>query len=249
MAKVGGFSYKHRIIYSLIGFHLLHLTLLSEYLLDSVGAYPSGYLISKIISAPEYLLPGKDHITMFLTMFFWGSAGFLLGYVQDRLSAAKVKTLRRSDKNMNMTNPYIDKIIKNPENKSIKKGYTPRDWMIIISTVLCASLMALIVILPAIVSHATGHPDRYACSKVETDAQNTMAALANYFAEPDQNEVPSAQDLMRSEGLTIDKNSTVIIDGTIDRIRVAVIENENRCVQGNKFEQYLGGCAGTWLRE
>ena len=90
---------------------------------------------------------------MFLTMSCWGSAGFILGYVRDRLRVAKVKTIWKSDRNKKIKNPYIDKIIKNPANDRKKNGYTLRDWIIIISTILCASLIAFIVIIPKIMYH------------------------------------------------------------------------------------------------
>jgi hypothetical protein len=74
-----------------------------------------------LIFVSGYLIPEKGDMAMILVMFFWGSAGFLFGYVQDRLGVAEVKTIKRSDKNKNMTNSYIDKIIKNLENKKKKK--------------------------------------------------------------------------------------------------------------------------------
>jgi hypothetical protein len=232
-----------------MGFFLLQLTLLPEFLLGFIGVFPSLNLAGLIILLPGSLLPANGLITMLLIMFFWGSAGFLLGYVKDRRDAVKVITARRPDKNRNMTNPYIDKIIKNSETNSKKKGYTPRDWIIVISTIFCSVLIAFTVIFPAIMMHVTGHPHQYACSKVESDAQNTLAAIASYFSDPENTEVPTVQDLMNSEGLTIDKNSTVTVDGTIDRIRVAVLDNTKTCVRGNLYEVYMGGTSGEWYRE
>ncbi len=148
-----------------------------------------------------------------------------------------------------MTNPYIDKIIKNPEKNNKKKGFPLGDWIIIISTIFCASLIAFIVILPKIVWSVTGPPEISPCAKVETDAQSTLVALVSYFSETDKNEMPTVQDLMKSEDLTIDKNSTVIIDGPKDSIRVTVIENKNRCGKGIIFEVNMGGAAGEWHRK
>ena len=153
MTNGGTFGYKYRIIYGLIGFGLFHLTFLSVILLNFIGASSVSYLIYRVVSAPENLLPGEGQLTMFLTMSCWGTAGFILGYVKDRLRVAKVKTIWKSDRNKKIKNPYIDKIIKNPATDRKKNGYTLRDWIIIISTILCASLIAFIVIIPKIMYH------------------------------------------------------------------------------------------------
>jgi hypothetical protein len=145
-----------------------------------------------------------------------------------------------------MANPYIDKIIKNLKKERKKKGYKFRTWIIIISTTLCVSIIAFPVFIE-ILEHLINPHDPHACFQVQIDAQNTLSAIASYWADPTQkDEVPTVQDLMRTEDLTIDKNSTVIIDGPIDRVRVTVINKEKRCVRGNKFEVYMGGTAGTW---
>jgi hypothetical protein len=243
MTKVGVSSQKYRLIFTQVGFILFHLTLISEFLLYSDGAYSFfWYLIHIITSAPGYLLPGYGSITMLIILFFWVSAGFLLGYVKDRRDAAKVKTIKRSDKNK--------KITKNHENKSIIKDYTLKDWImerrwnIIISTNLCAYF----VIIPVIMLHLDG-PAECTCCKFETDAQNTLAALASYFSEPEHTEVPTVQELKNLESLTLNKNSTVIIDGPKDEILVRVIDNTKTCVRGNIYEVYMGGTAGEWYAD
>jgi hypothetical protein len=94
-----------------------------------------------------------------------------------------------------------------------------------------------------------GYPELSPCSKIETDSLNTLAALASYFSEPTHTELPTVQDLIISEDLTLYKNSTVTIDGTVERIRVTVIEDKSKCRRGNKFEVYMGGTAGEWDHE
>ncbi len=144
-----------------------------------------------------------------------------------------------------MPNPYIDKIIKNPKNKSKKKGYTLKVWIIIISSLLCASFIAFLLPNFIIVDQ------KCFCCYLETDAQNTIAAIASYFSEPEHsvNDVPTFQDLVENEGLTINKNHTVIIDGPRDRVRVTVINNTGECRRGKKYVREMGGGPGTWYQE
>jgi hypothetical protein len=198
MEKAGVFSYKYRIIYSLIGFFLLYLMTPPVLLLQSVGAYSLSSLIITILLAPAYPLPEEGPLVVLLVMFFWGSVGFYLGFVKDRFNVSKVKRIKQFDRNVQMTNPYIDKIIKNPENKSKKRGYTLRDWIILISTILCASFIILIVNFPEIIWFVERPRGCSWCGETETDAQNTLAALASYFSEPEHTEAPTVQEWYRS---------------------------------------------------
>jgi hypothetical protein len=219
MEKAGVFSYKYRIIYSLIGFFLLYLMTPPVLLLQSVGAYSLSSLIITILLAPAYPLPEEGPLVVLLVMFFWGSAyplpeegplvvllvmffwgsvGFYLGFVKDRFNVSKVKRIKQFDRNVQMTNPYIDKIIKNPENKSKKRGYTLRDWIILISTILCASFIILIVNFPEIIWFVERPRGCSWCGETETDAQNTLAALASYFSEPEHTEAPTVQELVHT---------------------------------------------------
>jgi len=248
MKKAGVFSYKYRLIYSLIGFGLYQLTFLSVILLNSIGANSVSYQIYRVISAPENLLPGGDQITMLLTMSCWGSAGFLLGYVQDRLRVAKIRTIWKSDGNKKFKNPYINKIIKKPENNSKKKGDNSEHWA---TKTFCLLWVAfcmywiLFLFLPDLGYDFLG-VNKYTCSNIESDAQNTLAALAAYFSEPDKDEVPTLQDLVRTENLILHKFSTVLIDGPRDRLRITVIDNKRKCPRGKKYVVDMGGTSGTW---
>ena len=141
-----------------------------------------------------------------------------------------------------MTNPYIDKIIKNPKKKSKKKGNTSEHWatksFCILFVAFCMYTV-LFLILP-ILGYDFFGVNESTCSAIESDAQNTHAALASYFSEPDKDEVPTLQDLVESEGYYINKNHTVIVDGTIDRIRVTVIDNKGKCPRGKKYVLEMG---------
>ena len=229
-------------------FELLHLILLPGIVVQFLDEHGTSFTIYDIMSTLGSLLPGKNEFTMFLIMFFLGSAGYLLGYFQDRLSVTKVKTLKRSRDDKKTKNPYINKIVKSPRNKSNKKG-RPVGNLLRISNRLFIILITGAVLFSMFIpdlwqSSVTGC--RSPCSLVETDAQNTLAALASYFSEPENNEVPTLQDLIRTEALTLNKGSTVIIDGPKDAIRVSVIDNKKKCPRGDIYEVYMGGLTGEW---
>jgi apolipoprotein N-acyltransferase len=122
MTKFGVFNYKYRIGCGLIGFFLLYLISPLIFWFQSVGAYSLSSLIITIMLAPARPLPEEGPLVVLLAMFFWGSVGFFLGYVKDRFNVSKVKGIKRSDKNMQMTNPYIDKIIKTLRTKAKREA-------------------------------------------------------------------------------------------------------------------------------
>ena len=246
MTKVGVISYEYRIIYSILGPPLIFLSILAVDIFDIIGASAVSYIIHFIIAAPGYLF-GRDLIKLLSIMFFWSIVGFLVGYVKDLRNARKMLTKKRSVTNKKMTIPNIDNRIKTPEKNIKENVYTLRDCITIFSIILCPSFIGLALVTPLWYVHGPDHT--YRCMNIETDAQNTLAALASYFSDPDKNELPTVQDLMRSEDLIIRKNSTVIIDGPRDEIRVTVIDNKNRCVRGNRYEVYMGGTWGEWYGE
>ena len=249
MPKVNLVPYENRIIYSLCGFVLLHITLQYESFFGRYGTHFLLSLISAIISSPGYLVPGKGYTKALLIMLFWASAGYILGYFLDRLHAAKEKSLKRCVKNKTIKNPYVDKILKCPENHSQKKVKKLKDYFWEISIVSCV----LILLTPAFLEllwYTIGHPGPCSsCYKFETDAQNTLASLASYFSESETDEVPTLQDLMRTEDLVLHDGSTVNIDGPKDEIRVRVINHKVKCPRGNTYEVYMGGTAGEWYSE
>jgi hypothetical protein len=134
--------------------------------------------------------------------------------------------------------------MKNLENKSKKKRNIFRNLFLIL-----AFLFIFIFIgAPILIDFLTG-PAKCRCCQAEADAQNTLAAIASYFAVPDNNRLPTFEDLVEHEDLVINENSTVIIEGSLDDIKVTVIDNKSKCPLGNKFVVHMDGVPGTWYSE
>ena len=67
-----------------------------------------------------------------------------------------------------------------------------------------------------------------------TDAQNTMAAIASYYADPEHTTLPTVDQLMKEEDLTTDFPVT-IDGGPNEDIIVTVIDYHAECPKGNKI--------------
>ncbi len=116
-------------------------------------------------------------------------------------------------------------------------------------------------ILQSIEKYIQGHPKQYqylqivhnisnsilrmVCAKVETDALNAGAALANYFAYPTHINLPSTTELFRQMGYT-PTNRIELSGSPNDTIRIVVHDVTGRCRQGNRLVYTMPGGVKQW---
>ncbi len=131
-----------------------------------------------------------------------------------------------------------------PILKINKKGFTLIELMIVI---------AIIGILAAIaIPNFIAYRDKAFCSQAENDAQNTLAALTSYYADPDHTGVPDTVMLISVEDLSLNNTTgDVIVSGSITGIMyVQVFDSTMRCPYSSggtiPFTDTIGGEEGDW---
>ena len=123
--------------------------------------------------------------------------------------------------------------------RSNKKGFTLIELMIVI---------AIIGILAAIaIPNFIAYRDKAYCGQGEHDAQNTLASLSSYYADPDHIGVPTIAQLVALEELSLNNSGNVSLSGNATGVMtVTVTDGSGRCPRVTVFTATMGGAEGSW---
>lgn len=84
------------------------------------------------------------------------------------------------------------------------------------------------------------------CASIESHAQATMAAVADYFSDPYNDQIPTTEQLKSKGGY--DEQYPTAIGGSIDDdIMITVFDENNICRKGRSYVAGMGS-GGRWLK-
>ncbi len=87
-----------------------------------------------------------------------------------------------------------------------------------------------------------------ACDRMESDAHNTVAAISSYFADPDHMALPTVDQLIEQEDLSLNCRVELEENANGEPI-ITVIDDTAKCRKGMKYVYHFDGSASEWIIE
>ena len=123
-----------------------------------------------------------------------------------------------------------------PRDKIAQK-YTAKSAGVVVAVVACFFGFIFVVgILAAIaIPNFIQFRNKAACVLVEAEANNALAALQEFLADPKNTHVPAPDELFSATGFEADKRISVYLEGDADKILIQAVDNTGRCPNGESY--------------
>ena len=132
-------------------------------------------------------------------------------------------------------------IIRKPSEK--KEGWALLKWAVIVIICVSGAMFILNTLVPdeKMISESK-------CSQMENDAENTLAAISSYFANPERTTLPTVDQLIKEEDLWTTYPVKLEGDPEEDIIVTVINNGDNQCPKGKKYVVVMGGGEGVWKK-
>lgn len=121
--------------------------------------------------------------------------------------------------------------------EEIARKYTAKGAGAVVAVVACVFGFIFIGgILAAIaVPNFIAYRDKAFCAQVEAEANKTIAALSDFYANPNNTGLPTLEELVDATGLQPDERVTVELAGEPGDITLQAYHNQGTCSKGANF--------------
>ena len=102
------------------------------------------------------------------------------------------------------------------------------------------------VVAAIAVPNYIAYKDKAFCSRVESAANNTVAAISQYYADPNNTGLPSIDELAAVTGYMPIENVTVDLSGTEYDPVITVFDNSGKCPRGRYLVITQDNFPGEW---
>lgn len=119
----------------------------------------------------------------------------------------------------------------------IAQKYTSRGPGVVVAAVACFFGFIFVVgILAAIaIPNFIAFRNKATCVQVEMEANQALAAVTDFFADPKNTHVPGFDELASVTGFEGDNRITVYLEGNADKFRITAVHNTASCTNGESY--------------